>query len=143
MADVRNPERPARNLERLAPPLPVPALVAALSALALAGVLFAVYGLAQGLLFMIALALGVALYRTGRDEEALAEFVKAAELGGGDVHGLLFSSMACWKLGRRDDARRWYGKAVQWLEESGNEDPDLNRLRTEAEELLGVKKGGR
>ena len=62
MADVRNPERPARNLERPAPPLPVPAIVAGLAALGLAGVLFGGYGLAQGLLFVIALALGVALY---------------------------------------------------------------------------------
>lgn len=62
MADIRNPERPARDIERPPAPLPLPTAVAGLAAAVLAAILFMFYGLAQGLLFLVALGLGVALY---------------------------------------------------------------------------------
>jgi tetratricopeptide (TPR) repeat protein len=80
--------------------------------------------------------LGVARYRAGDFAKALEALERAAELGGGDVCDLLFSAMTCWKLGRRDEARRRYGKALQRLEESGVEDPELSRFRAEAEKLI-------
>lgn len=62
MTNLRNPERPAQSIVRPAPPLPTPALVATGASLLLALCLFTLYGLAQGLLFVIALGLGMALY---------------------------------------------------------------------------------
>lgn len=62
MSDIRNPERPARNIEYPPAPLPGPTVVAGAASALLAAVLFAFYGVAQGLLFLIALGLGVALY---------------------------------------------------------------------------------
>jgi hypothetical protein len=46
--------------------------------------------------------------------------------------------MAHWQLGEQDEARRWYGKAVEWMEKQQTDDEQLLRFRAEAEELLGI-----
>jgi tetratricopeptide (TPR) repeat protein/serine/threonine protein kinase len=85
--------------------------------------------------------LGVAHYRAGRWKEALASLEKAVELGrGGDASDWFFLAMAQWQLGRKDDARQWYEKAVQWMDRNAQGNEELRRFRSEAEELLEIKK---
>jgi hypothetical protein len=54
--------------------------------------------------------------------------------------------MAHWRLGEKEKARRWYDRAVRWMEkhkdpsQGNNEWPEeLRRFRAEAAELLGMK----
>jgi hypothetical protein len=67
---------------------------------------------------------------------------KSAALPGGD-HGFnyFFLAMTQWRLGNKDQARKWYDQAVQWQEknlESLNQyrRDELRRFGVEAEELL-------
>lgn len=49
-------------------------------------------------------------------------------------------TMAHWQLGNKEESRRWYDKAVPWMEKNQAEDEELRRFRAEAEELLEIKK---
>ena len=40
--------------------------------------------------------------------------------------------------GDQDEARRWYGKAIEWMEKQQTADEELLRLRAEAAELLKI-----
>lgn len=62
MSDIRNPERPARALEVPPAPRPGATAIAGGISLVLLAVLFAGYGFAQGVLYIVALGLGIALY---------------------------------------------------------------------------------
>jgi hypothetical protein len=42
--------------------------------------------------------------------------------------------------GKKDEARKWDEKAVQWMDKNQRKDEELCRFRSEAEELLGLKK---
>ena len=59
-------------------------------------------------------------------------------LSGGDALERFFLAMAHWQLGKKDEARQWYDKAVKRMNknEPGNE--DIRRFRIEAAELLGI-----
>src|SRR5437868_12353630 len=46
--------------------------------------------------------------------------------------------MAHWKLGHREDARKWYDKAAGWMDKNQPKNDELGRFRVEAEQLLGV-----
>ena len=46
--------------------------------------------------------------------------------------------MAHWQRGNQADARKWYKRAVQWMEKNNPKYASLRRLREEASELLGV-----
>ena len=46
--------------------------------------------------------------------------------------------MARWQLGEKEQARKWYDKAVQWMDKNKPKDEELRRFRKEAEELLGI-----
>lgn len=84
--------------------------------------------------------LGVALYRAG-DWEGAVEALEKSEALEPDTHlahNDLFLAMACWRLGREDEARTWYGKAVARMEKDQPKDPELARFRAEATVLLGV-----
>jgi Flp pilus assembly protein TadD len=66
---------------------------------------------------------------------------------GEDAFDWLFLAMAHEKLGNRDEARKRYDQAVEWLEKNGPilaKNPqwadELRRFRAEAEETLGLKK---
>ena len=50
----------------------------------------------------------------------------------------LFLAMAHWQLGEQDEARQWYGKAVEWIEQQQTEDQEICRFRAEAEELMKI-----
>ena len=50
-----------------------------------------------------------------------------------------YLAMAHWQLGKQDQARQWYSRAVEWMEKENRPDEeDLRRFRTEAEELLKI-----
>ena len=68
---------------------------------------------------------------------------------GGDSLDWIFLAMAHWKLGdkeqdekarrqHKEEARRWYDKAVKWMDGNQPDDEELRRFHTEAAELLGV-----
>src|SRR5262249_51542834 len=92
--------------------------------------------------------LGVAHYRAGDWKAAVTALNKSVELRqGGDAFDTLCLAMAYRKLGNDDEAREAYKQAMQWLEK--NEETlakdkghaeELRRFRTEAEEVLELKK---
>jgi eukaryotic-like serine/threonine-protein kinase len=92
--------------------------------------------------------LGVAHYRAGDWETAVAALEKSLELfKGGAGSAQLFLAMAHRQLGNPGVARKAYAQAVQWLEKhKAALDKDrvyaeeLRRFRTEAEEVLELKK---
>ena len=47
--------------------------------------------------------------------------------------------MAHWQLDEKEQARKWYGQAVQWMDKNKPQDEELLRFRAEAAELLEVK----
>jgi hypothetical protein len=57
---------------------------------------------------------------------------------GGDCFDWYFLSMAHWQLGHKEEARKWYDKAVEWTEKNNPKEEDLPRFRAEAAELLGI-----
>jgi serine/threonine protein kinase/Tfp pilus assembly protein PilF len=85
--------------------------------------------------------LGVARYYTGDHRGAIDALTKSMELnkGGGGV-GWFFLAMAHWKLGDKTEARRWFDRAVAWMEENKPKDSELVRFRAEAAKLLETQK---
>ena len=47
--------------------------------------------------------------------------------------------MAHWQLGDKDNAREWFAKAVQWMENGIKDNAETKRFRAEAAALLGVE----
>jgi tetratricopeptide (TPR) repeat protein len=85
--------------------------------------------------------LGVAQYRAGDWKAALAALEKSMELGkGGNSFDWYFLAMAHWQLGKRDESRKWYDQAVEWMEKNQPKNEELRRFRAEAAELLGIEK---
>jgi serine/threonine protein kinase/Tfp pilus assembly protein PilF len=83
--------------------------------------------------------LGAALYRAGDCDGAIAALEKSMSLReGGDNYDWFFLAMACCRLGRRDEARMWYDRAVQWMEKHDPKHDELHRFRAEAAALLGL-----
>src|SRR5262249_2156918 len=90
--------------------------------------------------------LGVALYRNGDYQQAVAQLLKSEEVGQGKRTAFngLFLAMAYAKLGQREEARTWFARATRWLEEHRGEWQDnprraeeFSRFRREAEEFVG------
>ena len=46
--------------------------------------------------------------------------------------------MAHWQLGDKEQARKQYDHAVQWMEKNKRQDEELLRFRVEAAELLMI-----
>jgi tetratricopeptide (TPR) repeat protein len=86
--------------------------------------------------------LGWARYRTGAWKDSIAALEKSIELreDGGDSLQWFFLAMAHWQLGKREQARKWYGRAVEWADKNQPADAQLLRFRAEAAELLGMNK---
>jgi eukaryotic-like serine/threonine-protein kinase len=83
--------------------------------------------------------LGAAHYRAGNWDGAIAAFEKSMPLrNGGRSSDWFFLAMACWQLGRRDEARMWYDRAVQWMEKHDPKQSELCLFRAEAAALLGL-----
>jgi tetratricopeptide (TPR) repeat protein len=85
--------------------------------------------------------LGTAYYRVGDWNNAIETLSKSLELRkGGDGTDWFFLAMAHWQLGDRDQGRKWYDKAVEWMEKKKPRDEELGQFRAEAAELLGIDK---
>jgi serine/threonine protein kinase/Flp pilus assembly protein TadD len=84
--------------------------------------------------------LGVAQYRAGDWKAAVATLDKAMALSrvGTDFNSFVLA-LAHWRLGDKEQARRRYDQAVQWMDKSRSENEELRLLRAEAAELLGIK----
>ncbi len=83
--------------------------------------------------------LGVAHYRNGEDGAAVAALEEAMRLrADGDSCDWFFMAMSHWRLGKRDEARAWFDRAVQGMERAGPPDDEMRRFRAEAEALLGA-----
>jgi len=84
--------------------------------------------------------LGVVYYRTGDWKAAIGALEKSMQLrSGGDGFDWMFLAMAQWQLGAKAEARKWYDRAVDWMNKYRPHDDDLRRFRTEAEQLFGLK----
>jgi tetratricopeptide (TPR) repeat protein len=83
--------------------------------------------------------LGMAHYRAGEWGASREALLKGEQLPPGRNGGWFFLAMAEWRLGHREEARRWYDKAVQWTDQNGPQNDELlQAFRTEAAALLGV-----
>lgn len=58
---------------------------------------------------------------------------------GGDAVDWLFLAMAHWKLGHKDEARKWYDQAIRSPQTSTLLEGELPRYRGEAAKLLGIE----
>jgi tetratricopeptide (TPR) repeat protein/serine/threonine protein kinase len=92
--------------------------------------------------------LGTAHYRAGNWKEAVAALDKSRELQQRcNAYTWLFLAMAHRKLGNDAQARKCYDQAVEWLEQNRQmlatdtmQAEELRRFRSEAEEVLELKK---
>jgi serine/threonine protein kinase/tetratricopeptide (TPR) repeat protein len=83
--------------------------------------------------------LGVAYYRAGEWQKAIAALEKSCQTGaGGDPWDWFFLAMANWQLGNRAEAAEWYEKADRRLRETVPKPEELSRYRAEARAVLGV-----
>ena len=83
--------------------------------------------------------LGAAQYRAGQWKAAIASRQKSMELDSGwNSFPQFHVAMAYWQLGQKDEARRWYDRSVELMEEHDPDNEDLRRFRAEAARLLGV-----
>jgi hypothetical protein len=94
-------------------------------------VLSALNGLARCSTFYLHLADDWAA--AGKPKEAEEARRKAAKLS-------FFLAMAHWRVGRKDEARSWYEKGVQWMGRAEPNNDELQRLQAEAAELLDPRK---
>jgi tetratricopeptide (TPR) repeat protein len=87
------------------------------------------------------LVFGIARYRAGQWQAAVADLEKATDLDARDTTTRrLFLAMAHWQLGDKEQARQLYNQAVEWLEKNQPRDPEeLRRFRAEAAALLSGK----
>ena len=69
--------------------------------------------------------------------EVIAKDSKELRDRGSAFDGLCLA-MAHWKLGHKDEARKWYEQAVEWMETNNPNNEELRRFRAEAAELLGI-----
>jgi len=85
--------------------------------------------------------LGVAHYRAGDWQAALAALKKSMELRqGGNSFDWFFLAMAHEKLGDKEKARQWYDRATRWMNKNLATDEELRRFQAEATQVLGVDK---
>jgi tetratricopeptide (TPR) repeat protein len=93
--------------------------------------------------------LGVSQYRASYWKPAIASLTRSMELQGDRLGSFntLFLAMAYWQIGEKEEASKWYTRAVQWMEKNrqyldknAEQRAELERFRAEAEELLSVKK---
>ncbi len=88
--------------------------------------------------------LGIAHYRAGEWNAAIAALEKSMKLAkGGDSADWFFLAMANWQLRQKQQARKWYDQAVQWMDKNKPKDEELGRFRSEAAELLGLAASSR
>jgi WD40 repeat protein/serine/threonine protein kinase len=90
--------------------------------------------------------LGVALYRAGDWEAAIAALEEAKKLQSEEFSTVwlsddsavrwFFLAMSYWRLDDPTQARRWFDQAVAWMDQRRPRDEELARIRAEAAALL-------
>jgi tetratricopeptide (TPR) repeat protein len=80
--------------------------------------------------------LGVALYRMGRFEDAVAALATHVSTRGETPSACYFLAMALQRLGRDAEARAWLDRGIRRMEDFRDESGELKRFRAEAEEVL-------
>jgi serine/threonine protein kinase len=82
--------------------------------------------------------LGVAYYRAGQWQKSKEALEKSMRFWDGNCESFntFFLAMVHWRQGEREEARKWYGQAVAWMEKNKPQDEELRRFRAEAAELL-------
>jgi len=84
---------------------------------------------------------GVAQYRDGDWKGAVESLTKSITLSKtGDSNDFFFLAMASWQLGQKEAARKWYDKAVQWMEKNQPKNPELVRFRRRRRSCWGLNK---
>jgi tetratricopeptide (TPR) repeat protein len=84
--------------------------------------------------------LGEAHYRAGDWRAAIKALGKSMEVRkGGDSNDWFFLAMAKWRLDEKDEARKWFHKAVGWMDKNQPKNEELRRFRVEAGALLGLE----
>ncbi len=82
--------------------------------------------------------LALAEYRAGCWNESIAASERSMALGnGGGAYDWFFPALAYWRKGEKDEARRWFDKAVAWTKGKDPKNAELRQLWREAAELLG------
>src|SRR5205085_6368163 len=77
--------------------------------------------------------LGAAQYRAGDWKAAITALEKSLELRkGGDATEWFFLAMAHWQLGEIEEARKWYDRAIAWMDKNNPKDEELRCFRDEA-----------
>ena len=81
--------------------------------------------------------LALAEYRMGLWAESIAASDRAIGLSTEvDASNWFFLAMARWQLGEKDQARKWFDKAVAWTKEKDPKNAELLQFWMEAAELL-------
>jgi tetratricopeptide (TPR) repeat protein len=88
------------------------------------------------IIFLSTLAL--AEYRVGHWAESIAASERSMALqNGGAAWDWFFLAMAHAQMAEKDEARKWFDKAVVWTKEKDSRNSELRQFWTEAAELLG------
>ena len=82
--------------------------------------------------------LGVAQYRVGNYSDALETLQKSIAQNSGNAYDSFLLSMAHRQLGNSEESQKSYDQAVAWMEKNDPDNPELQLLRAEAAQLLGV-----
>jgi tetratricopeptide (TPR) repeat protein len=86
----------------------------------------------------VANTLALAEYRSSHRSESIAAAERSAALrSGGNAHDWFVLAMAHWQKGDKDEARKWFDKAVAWTREDASENSDWHRFWEESAELPG------
>jgi serine/threonine protein kinase len=84
--------------------------------------------------------LGVAQYRAGDRRATIDSLATSLSLRwGSDDFDMFFLSMAHWQLGEKEEAHRWYGKAVRWTNTNRLDLSPVRAFSAEAAQLLGIE----
>ncbi|MBC7851937.1 MAG: hypothetical protein IAF94_00730 [Pirellulaceae bacterium] len=84
--------------------------------------------------------LGAARYRAGDWQGAIVALSKSQELQrANEGFDWFFLAMAHWQLGEKEQAQKWYDRAVEWVSKFEQQNEEVLRFRAEAAELLGIK----
>jgi tetratricopeptide (TPR) repeat protein len=93
---------------------------------------------------LFARILSLAEYRAGHWAEAIVAAERSMGLqNGGDAHDWFILAMVYWQKGDKDQARRWFDRAVAWTKQNAMKSPILLKspilrdLWTESASLLG------
>ncbi len=83
--------------------------------------------------------LGAAHYRARDWQAAATALTTAMRLrNGGDSIEWFFLAMTHGQLGQKAEARKWYDRAVEWMDKNKPQEAELRRYRAEAAALLGI-----